>query len=258
MIFSISKIFTAFILPPGFFILILALCSIFIKRARLPLGLAAAFLYLISINPVADKMLSYYEDPFRSQTIPQKANAVVTLGGGNIEGNPIPLVDESFKRHIYGLSIAKKLDIPVIVSGRGDEGYNEFLGLLDTLRALDPIVAKEMNVSKGYVEHFAIIPETESADTYENAKNAVSIIGKEDPAIIVVTSAYHMKRALRLFRLAGVKNLYPAAVNFYINRGKSSYDWRDFLPSIEALSNSYRAMHEFFGLIKVRLRELRG
>ncbi len=258
MIFSISKIFTAFILPPGLFILLLALCALFIKRARLPLGLAAAFLYLISINPVADKMLSYYEDPFRNHTIPQSADAVVTLGGGNIEGNPIPLVDESFKRHIYGLSIAKKLDIPVIVSGRGDEGYNEFLGLLDTLRALEPIVAKEMKVSKGYIEHFAIIPETESADTYENAKNAVSIIEKEDPAIIVVTSAYHMKRALRLFRLAGVKNLYPVAVNFYINRGKSSYDWRDYLPSIEALSNSYRAMHEFFGLIKVRLREFRG
>ena len=251
----ISKIFTAFFLPPGLFVAILAALAIFVKRGRLYLAAAALLLYALSIHPVADRLLDRYEAPYRHARLPAHADAVVTLGGGNMRGNPIPLMDEAFKRHIYGLAIGRRMGIPVIVSGTGDEGYDEFQALMDSLEALRPILGKEdFTVSRHYVEHFAIIPETRSADTYENALFSAKIIGKEDPAVVVVTSAYHMKRAVRLFRLAGIRKVYPAAVNFYVL--ERPYGWREYLPSIWALLNSYRALHEFFGLMKVELREL--
>ena len=255
MIYVVSKLFTALLLPPGLFVLILAFLALRVRRYRSVLGSAAALLYLLSIRPVGDWLLSRYEEPYRHTTLPVRADAVVTLGGGNIRGNPLPLVDEAFKRHIYGLAIAKRMNIPVIVSGTGDEGYNEYLGLMDTLDALRPLLKEEdFTVSQGYVPRYAVIPETESADTYENARNSVHIVGKPDPTLIVVTSAYHMKRSLRLFRLAGVRRVYPAAVNFYTQPGVP-LQWTDIFPSMGALYNSYRALHEFFGGLKVSLRE---
>ncbi len=255
MIYAVSKLFTAFFLPPGLFITLLILCAFLIKKRRwLPAG-AALLLYLLSIHPVADRLLAPFEAPYKTLSLPAHADAVVTLGGGNLEGAPIPLMDEAFKRHIYGLSIAKKMDIPVIVSGSGKHGYSEFLSLLESMKRLAPLLCDEITVSESFTDHFAVIGETKSGDTYENARFTAKIIGKEDPAVIVVTSAYHMKRALALFRLAGIKRLYPAAVNFYIEPSNQTIAAKNFLPSVWALLNSYRAMHEFFGMIKVKARE---
>ncbi|BBG66820.1 putative membrane protein [Hydrogenimonas sp.] len=255
MIYALSKLFTALLLPPGLFILILALCAVFAKRFRRPLAGAALLLYLMSIHPVADRVLALYEEPYRNLKLPETADAVVSLGGGNIRGNPIPLVDEAFKRHIYGLAIAKRMDIPLIVSGSGERGYNEYLALADSLKRLDPILRSDLNET-GSPSGFRIIPETRSQDTYENAKLSAELLEKREPALIVVTSAYHMRRALALFRLAGIKELYPAAVNFYTDRTKRGFEAKDLLPSIWALLNSYRAMHEFFGMVKVKVREI--
>ncbi|BDY13147.1 YdcF family protein [Hydrogenimonas cancrithermarum] len=258
MIYIVSKIFTAFFLPPGLFITILAASAFFAKKLRWLLAAAALFLYGLSIHPIADRLLAFYEAPFISTQLPDHADAVVTLGGGNRRGTPIPLMDESFKRAIYGLSIAKKMDIPVIVSGNGEDGYNEFLALLDSLETLQPILKADLNVSDHFTDHFAIIGETKSHDTYENAQLTMKMIGKKEPVIVVVTSAYHMKRALALFRLAGAKNLYPAATNFYTDIDKKGVQSTDLFPSMWALLNSYRAMHEFFGSIKVKLREMKN
>ncbi len=255
MIYALSKLFTAIFLPPGLFISILALCAVLIKRARWILGGAALLLYALSIHPVADRLLAPFEEPYRNLSLPANADAVVSLGGGNMRGNPIPLVDEAFKRHIYGLSIAKKMDIPLIVTGTGERGYNEFRALLDSLERLSPLFANDLNISRSFTDSFAIIPETESADTYENALFTAKLISKEDPVVIVVTSAYHMRRAMALFHLAKIEHAYPAAVNFYIDPSKKGFEAKDLLPSFWALLNSYRAMHEFFGMAKVWVRE---
>ncbi len=257
MIYAVSKLFTALFLPPGIFILILGICAAFAKRYRGLLAASTLLLYALSIHPVADRLLAHYEEPFRDTALPVRADAVVSLGGGNMRFNPIPLVDEAFKRHIYALALAKKMDAPLIVSGTGERGYNEYLALIDSLKSLEPIVSQQLrNSCETELSHFCIIPETRSSDTYENAKLSAEILQKNDPAVVVVTSAYHMKRALALFRLAGIKRVYPAAVNFYIDSSKKGFEAKDLLPSVWALLNSYRAIHEFFGMVKVKLREL--
>ena len=256
MIYIVSKIFTALFLPPGLFASIAAVLAFFARAGmRRLLGAAALFFYLLSIHPVADRLLLPFEAPYRHTSLPPKADAVVTLGGGNMAGNPIPLVDESFKRAIYGMAIGKAMDIPVIVSGGGDRGYSEFQALLDSLGTLKPILISDINVSAKPAGRFALIPETESKDTFENARLSCKILGMKDPTLILVTSAYHMRRAVMLFRQAGVRHIYPAAVNFYIDPSKKSYEAKDYLPSMWALLNSYRAIHELFGIVKVKLRD---
>ncbi len=257
MIYTLSKLFTALFLPPGIFILILGICAVFVKRYRWLLAGSALLLYALSIHPVADRLLARYEEPFRETILPVRADAVVSLGGGNMRFNPIPLVDEAFKRHIYALALAKKMDTPLIVSGTGERGYNEYLALIDSLNSLEPLLSKHLiEDCDADLSRFCIMAETRSSDTYENAKLSAEILQKNDPSVVVVTSAYHMKRALALFRLAGIKRVYPAAVNFYVDRSKMGFEAKDLLPSVWALLNSYRALHEFFGMVKVKLREI--
>ena len=257
MIYALSKLFTALFLPPGIFIVILGVCAVLVKRYRLLLAASALLLYALSIHPVADRLLASYEEPFRATELPPRADAVVSLGGGNMRLNPIPLVDEAFKRHIYALTLAKKIDAPLIVSGSGERGYNEYLALIDSLKSLEPTLSEQLiEECDAGLSRFCIAPETRSSDTYENAKLSAQILQKSDPAVVVVTSAYHMKRAIALFRLAGIKRVYPAAVNFYVDRSKRGFEAKDLLPSVWALLNSYRAMHEFFGMVKVKLREI--
>ncbi len=258
MIYALSKLFTAFFLPPGLFVTALTLCALFAKKLRTLFLGTAILIYALSINPVADRLLEHYEAPFRNTTLPSHADAVVSLGGGSIKENPIPLVGEGFKRHIYGLAIARKMNIPLIVSGRGKKGYSEYHALLDSLKTLEPILCENFDKDRKYIDSPIVIAETKSKDTYENAQFALKLLKKKRATVIVVTSAYHMRRALALFRLAGVAKVYPAAINFYTQPSDKNLEPKDLLPSIQALNNSYRALHEFFGMAKVKLRELRN
>jgi len=83
-----------------------------------------------------------------------------------------------------------------------------------------------------------------SRTTRENARFAARLSGS--PSVILVTSAYHMPRAVLSFRKEGVSVL-PAPTDYKANR--SPYTIADFLPTSEAFANSYKALHEYLGLV---------
>lgn len=254
MIFAISKLFTALLLPPGLFATLAAVMAAFFKRARIPLLFLAATIYLLSIRPVGDGLLAPYEAPYRDLPIPGHADLVVSLGGGTNPIDPLFMNGETFKRHIYALELAKERNIPLVVTGFGSRhGFGDAVALQKAANRLHALM-QPPPVAEHYVRTFVLIPETKSEDTYQNALFTRRLIPQKDPEIVLVTSAYHMKRSIRLFHLAGIRKIHPAAVNFYVK--PDSYDWLDFLPSLSAFKNSYRALHEFFGNVKVDMREL--
>ena len=62
--------------------------------------------------------------------------------------------------------------------------------------------------------------------------------------IILVTSAFHMRRALTVFEAAGMTVL-PAPVPPAGSDG--SLEWSDFLPNAQSLMKSHYAIHEMAG-----------
>ena len=91
-----------------------------------------------------------------------------------------------------------------------------------------------------------IIIEDKSRDTFENAKFAQKICARlsfTNP--ILVTSAYHMKRAIMSFEKFGLKVL-PFPSGFKSWQGKH-YRWRAFLPG-DFLTASI-AIKEYLGLV---------
>jgi uncharacterized SAM-binding protein YcdF (DUF218 family) len=232
--------------------------ALFLKRFRVLFLLVASVFYLLSNNFVANFLLLPLELPYRDnfKTI-QDADAVVVLGGGDIKGSVnLPLSGGAYKRAIYGLMIAKTEDLPLVFSGGGrDKRDSEAKSFLKSMTELQKYLLVDLKFSdKLHKKKFSILTEDRSLDTFQNAKYTKEIFekaGVKKPLIYLVTSAYHMTRAIRLYGRFGFK-IIPSATDFKVNN-KQSDIW-DYFPQMEAFYKSYLAIHEYAGLLSLKLR----
>lgn len=78
----------------------------------------------------------------------------------------------------------------------------------------------------------------------------------EDAPVAVVTSAWHMRRAIALFRSAGVDAL-PCPTD-YTSHSDGTFHWRDFMWDVESLERSGLAIRENVGWLWISLRGKTG
>jgi uncharacterized SAM-binding protein YcdF (DUF218 family) len=103
------------------------------------------------------------------------------------------------------------------------------------------------------VPEAAIVLETQSRNTRENAVNAAAIVGQRNWRTgLIVTSAVHMPRAVAVFRRAGL-DFFPTATD--VQAIHPFYNSPlDLLPDAEALAMSTVAIKEWLGLVVYRYR----
>jgi uncharacterized SAM-binding protein YcdF (DUF218 family) len=248
MIF-LSKIITAFILPPGCIIAVLILLIFFVPRKiKYYLGIVTFFLYLLSIQPVSDLLLKPLENaypPFLSDINEYEFDSIVVLGGGTIMGSPEAvkqdtLSADAMKRAVYGFILSNKYPVPVIFSGGKVFEYNQ---------EPEAVVAGYLYEALG-LPSLRFIAETESRNTWENAKETAKLEIPElteIKKIVLVTSAYHMKRSVYCFESNGI-SVIPAPTDYKCYRGQK-YDLLSFIPLMTYLRNSQLALHEYIGLL---------
>lgn len=258
-IYIFSKVFTYSVLPPSIFIIALFLASLYAKKFRLFFFTCSALFYALSNTYVADALFSPLEKPYNAPLQETRVDAVVVLSGGSIKGaSNLPLGDEAYKRVMWGLMIAKSHDLPLLYSGAGvNQDYSESDAFLDTIKELKTHLGIEIPTDKTLKQReFSLHVESKSIDTYENAKlskMAFEHDGIMQPTIYLVTSAYHMRRSTKLYEHFGFK-VTPAATAFQMStRVKDAWD---YLPSIWALNKSYVALHEYAGLLSLKLRAI--
>jgi uncharacterized SAM-binding protein YcdF (DUF218 family) len=92
MLFTLKKLVTPFILPPGIFILFLLIIGLVsLKRRHFRLGLLNLLLgialYALSVSLVANRLVQGLEADF-SFEVPVTGDVIVVLGGGTIQGVP--------------------------------------------------------------------------------------------------------------------------------------------------------------------------
>ena len=239
----IKKSITAFILPPGIFILLFILLSIvlFIKRKFRPALLSASLcilLWIFSIYPAADILLKGLESSYSIPKNP-KGDVIVLLGGGVIEDAPDMTgvgapSNGMYPRLVAAVRLHKMLKIPVIISG--GKVFN---------KSSEAVVIKRFLTDLG-VPASKILTEEESNDTLENALNTKTLMfihGFKKP--ILLTSALHMRRAELCFKVAGVF-VQPYPVGFKTVQDKK-YKWHHFLPYASNMHDISMAMHEYAG-----------
>ncbi|SAL73553.1 hypothetical protein AWB68_04439 [Caballeronia choica] len=85
--------------------------------------------------------------------------------------------------------------------------------------------------------------ENRSLDTYQNARNVAAILRPErDETLIVVTSSYHMRRAVLAFEAFGLE---PQAFVSNVRSARST-----FFPSIDGFVTAEIACHEVVGIMR--------
>jgi uncharacterized SAM-binding protein YcdF (DUF218 family) len=176
------------------------------------------------------------------------ADAIVVLGGTlsppNAPGSEANL-SAAADRLVYAARLYELGKAPVIlISG----GPSTAAGAMDA----ESVHAAALLTRWG-VPSSAILTETESADTYENAVYSKLMLDQHKlERVLLVTSAMHMPRALATFRSAGVEAT-PAATDFEATRSRASglYNW---IANPAALAVTARALEEFAGWLVYRQR----
>jgi uncharacterized SAM-binding protein YcdF (DUF218 family) len=236
-----------FLVPPAVLILVSALAGwLVLWHPRLGVSLtivSGTLLYLTALPVIAARMLEDVEIGLPQKPDFSAAQAIVVLGGGVHKGDGAKVPDTlglwSLQRVYFAAQAYRRLNLRVAVSGGQLGGAH----------------ASEARLMKAALEGDFTVPVTwvddRSRSTYENALFTAKLLQPEKvTTVVLVTHAWHMKRALWSFERAGLHAIpWPAPLT-YEERGRID----DYLPNTGALDDSYRALHEAIGLVYYRLR----
>lgn len=204
------------------------------------LAVAAVVAYLGSIVPVGDALLLPLErkyPPLRADAIPPIAYVVV-LGSGYAPRNGIPITaaidSDGLVRIAEAVRLARQVDhVRLIVSGGAPPGRSApATGYAELARDFG-IDSASLTILDG--------PLDTAAEASEVARLLV------DTPFLLVTSAYHMPRAMHFMQLAGARPV-PAPTGHRVNAG-ADWAWHNLLPTAGGLGKTERALHEYLGLL---------
>jgi uncharacterized SAM-binding protein YcdF (DUF218 family) len=227
--FATKKALSALLCPVGMCLVLLFAALFFWRRTskgRLSAWLvllSATWLLLMSLPITAffamrplEHQAGSYADPEALKQL--NVQYLLVLGGGG----------SADWRVVEGIRLWRHLPNTRLILSRGREDQVESISAL-------PV---EMGVSKQ-----ALIIETKAFDTEDEARVFGEIVGKTPFAL--VTSAYHIPRAMRLFRTAGL-NPVPAPCEYRAKKFPALPTC--LLPSADALLTTQLAIHEYLGI----------
>jgi len=253
--FLFLKFITQLVTPPGLLALGLVLGAVCMvvglrRLGRLISALGVAQAVLFSLAPVSDALMIPLENEARrmaAQAPPCCYDSIVVLGGAvrppRPPARPDPDLAEASDRVWYAARLFKLNVAPrIILSGGPEEGpWSEAAAMRVFLIDLG-------------VPSDKIVLESRSINTIGNIREVKAIVGAAQVAL--VTSGYHMPRAMRLARVAGLKA--QAFPTDWRGLPEERQPWIAMLPSIDATMDSWIALKEHIATtLDVREEELK-
>jgi uncharacterized SAM-binding protein YcdF (DUF218 family) len=248
LLIYLIKFAYSFILPPGLFIVLLAALVIWLwrssRRQAIVLSAVTLLLYLSMTPWVGDALIRSLENNYE-QPDNITGDVIVVLGGGATSGTPDidgegNLLGSAANRLLTGVRLHRLDGLPVLFSG--GQVFSDSGNEADT--------AKRQLLGLGIPEA-DILTENQSLNTEQNAVNTAALmkeLGLRQP--ILVTSAFHMSRAMAQFHEAGLDPLaYPT--DYTSSRGTALYPGK-FAPSGSAMQSTGLALKEYLGLLAAR------
>ncbi|HMV43666.1 MAG TPA: YdcF family protein [Leptospiraceae bacterium] len=245
--FFFSKILTVILFPLPLCILLGLLIVLFkIKGGRnkflsfLPIGL----LWFAASFPVCQSLITSLEKefpPIKVKDAP-RADAIVVLGGMINTLSPFP-------DRVEILGSGERLTDAILLHKAGKAEYVLFTGgsgLLFDQEVKEAGFAKKFLIDFGIPEN-KILLESESRNTFENALYTKKILEeKKIERIILVTSAFHMKRSIAIFQKLGIE-AYPFPTDYRSLR--MDLNWEIIIPATGALETTTIAIKEWMGIL---------
>lgn len=213
MFFYLSK-FAWFIISPGNLFLVALIVGVvllwtrFKKTSRWLLTIVCVSAIIISVAPIGQIVVAAFENRFQKpQTKIESIDGIIVLGGIISPALSKSRGELSFgsasERLFSFIDLAKKYpEAKLVFTGGSGDPFNPDLSEAHIIR---PLLAKMgVNIER-------IIFEDKSRNTVENATFTFDMLKpKENERWLLVTSAFHMPRAIGCFRKAGWKPVpYP-------------------------------------------------
>ncbi|RPH29011.1 envelope biogenesis factor ElyC [Buttiauxella warmboldiae] len=243
MLFILKKFIGGLLLPLPFLLLMMGVALGLLwftrwqKSAKALLSLSWLVLLLLSLQPVADKMLKPVENSYPTWHGREKVDYIVVLGGGytwNPKWAPSSnLINNSLPRLTEGVRLWQANPGSTLIF----TGARAMTNPVSTAEA-GARVAESLGVPRSQ-----IVTLDEPKDTEEEAAAVAKAIGQQP--FLLVTSASHLPRAMIFFRNAGLHPI-PAPANQLAIESPLN-PWERIIPSPVWLMHSERVSYEMLG-----------
>jgi len=251
----LGKAVSQLLLPPGGLILLAMVGLVFYRRfwGRLLIFLTLTLFWLLSTEPVRDALLNPLEQayaPLQLDQLPTDEKlAIVLLGVGVYEKAPEyegrdSLSSFAMMRTLYAADLALKRGLDIYPTG----------GAVHSATTESEGAVMQRWLKRFGVAESAIHVEAAARSTWENATKIKEKVAEQGiSAVVLVTTAWHMPRAVWSFESQGLKVI-AAPCDYKVER--DAYDLRSYLPHWNVFSESCDGLHEYLGLLWYRLRSL--
>ena len=248
------KFGASWILPPGIFIVIaLILVVKLFKISRKLAGVVfcvTLIFYLLCTSLIAEKTMGWLEEMHTPPANVENSGAdvIILLGGGAI--SQVPDVDgvgalcaSPANRLLTAVRLQKLLNVPILISG----------GQVYSDSGAEAEISARILKSLGVSEE-KIITETKSINTAQNARYSAAILREMNfSKPLLVTSAFHMNRAMLNFNLQRFKPIaYPTDFTVAHN---PTFHYTKLRPQAEALLLNVTVLQE---LLRTCVTEVLG
>ncbi len=241
--FELKKIIGALIMPlPA--MLILGFLGLFLIMFTYKRGLGCILtfisltgIFLFSFQPLSTSLLKPTERAYKAfLPVDGTLDYVMVLGSGHTVDDDIPPTSELSRNGLMRLAEGIRVlrlypGAKLILSGYG-------AGSSVSNARMMANVAVSLGVAKS-----DIILLENAQDTWDEAHQAAGFVGNK--RMVLVTSASHMKRAMKEFRKAGLEPI-PAPTN-YLAFDNIEQAWDKYSPQAKYLEQSERYWYELLG-----------
>ena len=235
------------IFSPLIMIIVLIIFGLVTNSKKISL-IGVIILIVCSLPIVSDKLVAYLESDYQlsKPSNIEPADSIVVLSGmiktiNTKEGLNYEF-GEASDRIFAGINLFKEKKAPKLILTRGKLPWSVGIPEGEYL--------KEIAINNGISENNILLTENVE-NTDQEAKAIRKLLSEDKPKVILVTSAFHMPRAQKVFQAAGI-NVVPFPVDF--QKGLSKITFMSFMPSANALSGTSFFVREMIGRIYYNLK----
>ena len=227
------------IVSPLFLFLFIIFCGIIIKSRRIII-IGTLTLIFFSLPIISFKLNKYLEKDYSIEEVSniKEADAIVVLSGMvkriKIEDKLKYEFGDAVDRILSGMDLFRNNKAPLLILTRGHLPWQYGIPEGEYLKKF----ATKYGIPK---ENILLTDNVQN--TEEEAKSVKNILKIDSPKIILVTSAFHMNRASKIFKAENF-DVIPFAVDF-LNLRKMTFI--DFIPSASALKGTSHFFREMIG-----------
>jgi len=248
LFFLVSKLAWGLLSPSHIIVFLLVLSALLllmnkIRQAKFILLPTVLISVLVLLYPVGDLLISPLESRFsKPSSLPDNIDGIIILGGGeelrlSLDWQ-VAEIGNGGDRYLAAAILARHYPaLPIIFSG--GSGH---LNFSKPLREGD--IFYQLLTAIGIEEHRLII-ESSSRNTHENFVYLKSHLPAQSGHYLLVTSAFHMPRAIGVARQQGI-NVIAYPVDYRGNTEEFRQWGFDFFGHLQALEPAWR---EWIGLM---------